>query len=70
MDIIKPLLKLALFGSQWVMWLLLGLSVLSISSMVERWVFFRAAEKDVDELGDKLCDLIERGDQELSLIHI
>ncbi len=64
MDIIKPLLKLALLGSQWVMWLLLGLSVLSISAMVERWLFFRAAEKDPDELGDKLCDLVERGDAE------
>jgi biopolymer transport protein ExbB/TolQ len=63
-DIVKTLLKLALFGSQWVMWLLLGLSVLSISAMVERAFFFRAAEKDVDELGDKLSDLIERGDQE------
>jgi biopolymer transport protein ExbB/biopolymer transport protein TolQ len=63
-DIIKTLLKLALLGSQWVMWLLLGLSVLSISAMVERAWFFRAAEKDVDELGDRLCDLIERGDQE------
>jgi biopolymer transport protein ExbB/TolQ len=63
-DIIKPLLKLALFGSQWVMWLLLGLSVLSISAMVERWFFFRSAERDVDELGDKLSDLVERGDQE------
>jgi biopolymer transport protein TolQ len=63
-DIIKPLLKLALFGSQWVMWLLLGLSVLSISAMVERWFFFRSADGDVDELGEKLSDLVERGDQE------
>jgi biopolymer transport protein ExbB/biopolymer transport protein TolQ len=46
------------------MWLLLVLSVFSIGAMVERWFFFRAAEKDVDELGDKLSDLIERGDQE------
>jgi biopolymer transport protein ExbB/biopolymer transport protein TolQ len=63
-DIIKTLLKLALLGSQWVMWLLMGLSVLSIGAMVERALFFRSADKDVDELGDKLCDLIERGDQE------
>jgi biopolymer transport protein ExbB/TolQ len=62
-DIIKPLLKLALFGSQWVMWLLLGLSVLSISAMVERWLFFRSAEKDVDDLAEKTCALIERGDE-------
>jgi biopolymer transport protein ExbB/TolQ len=64
MDIIKTLLKLALLGAQWVMWLLIGLSVLSISAMVERWVFFRAAEKDVDELEEKLSDLVERGDLE------
>jgi biopolymer transport protein ExbB/TolQ len=63
-DIIKTLLKLALLGSQWVMWLLMGLSVLSIGAMVERALFFRSAEKDVDELGDKLCDFIERGDQD------
>jgi biopolymer transport protein ExbB/TolQ len=63
-DIIKTLLKLALLGSQWVMWLLLVLSVFSIGAMVERWLFFRNSEKDVDELGDKLSDLIERGDQE------
>jgi biopolymer transport protein ExbB/TolQ len=63
-DIIKTLLKLALLGSQWVMWLLMGLSVLSIGAMVERALFFRSADKDVDELGDKLCDFIERGDQD------
>ena len=64
MDLIKTLLKHALLGSQWVMWLLLGLSVVSISAMVERWAFFRSADRDIDDLGDKLCDLIERGDHE------
>ena len=64
MDIVKILLKLALLGSQWVMWLLLALSVLSIAAMVDRWLFFRRAERDVDELGEKLCGLIERGDHE------
>ncbi len=61
MDIIKVLLKLALFGSQWVMCLLLALSVLSISAMVERLLFFRAADADVDDLGDKLVELVRRG---------
>ena len=62
MDIVKTLLKLALFGSQWVMWLLIALSVLSIGAMVDRWVFFRNADKDVDELADKLSDIVGRGD--------
>jgi biopolymer transport protein ExbB/biopolymer transport protein TolQ len=65
MDIIKTLLKLALLGSSWVMYVLLGLSVLSISAMVERWWFFRkGADEDVDEMGDKLTDLLERGDHD------
>lgn len=64
MDIIKVLSKLASLGSAWVMWLLLALSVISIAAMVERAFFFRKAEGDIDELGDKLCDLVERGDHE------
>jgi biopolymer transport protein ExbB/biopolymer transport protein TolQ len=64
MDIIKVLLKLALFGSQWVMWLLIALSVLSISAMVERWLFFRKAEDDVDDLAEKLSRLVLAGDAE------
>jgi biopolymer transport protein ExbB/biopolymer transport protein TolQ len=67
MDIVKTLLKLALLGSSWVMYVLLGLSVLSIAAMVERWWFFRKGnDEDVDELGDRLTDLIERGEHELA----
>src|SRR5262249_35051226 len=44
------------------MWLLIGLSVISIAAMVERAVFFRKREEDIDEFGDKLCDFVERGD--------
>jgi biopolymer transport protein ExbB/biopolymer transport protein TolQ len=65
MDIVKTLLKLALLGSSWVMYVLLGLSVLSIAAMVERWWFFRKGnDEDVDELGDRLTDLVERGEHE------
>jgi biopolymer transport protein ExbB/TolQ len=62
--IVKNLLKLALLGSSWVMYLLLALSVLSIAAMVERWWFFRKSNEDVDALGDTLCDLLERGEHE------
>lgn len=64
MDIVKTLSKLASLGSAWVMWLLLGLSVVSIAAMVERAVFFRKSDEDIDELGDKLSDFVERGDLE------
>src|SRR5438552_18884800 len=65
MDIVKTLLKLALLGSSWVMYVLLALSVISIAAMVERWRFFRKGnDEDVDELGDRLTDLLERGEHE------
>ena len=37
--IVKYLLKVAMLGSSWVMYLLLVLSVASIGAMVERWLF-------------------------------
>jgi biopolymer transport protein ExbB/biopolymer transport protein TolQ len=62
--IVKYLLKVAMLGSSWVMYVLLALSVASIAVMVERWWFFRKHGRGGDELGDALCDLLERGDRE------
>src|SRR2546425_8019594 len=53
-----------MLGSSWVMYVLLGLSVLSIAAMVERWWFFRSRDEDVEALGDRVCDLLERGDND------
>jgi biopolymer transport protein ExbB/TolQ len=60
--LIEKLLKVALLGSSWVMYLLLVLSVVSITTMIERWVFFRRRSDDIDELGEQLLALLERGD--------
>jgi biopolymer transport protein ExbB/biopolymer transport protein TolQ len=57
------LLKVALLGSSWVMYLLLALSVFSIATMIERYVFFRRRSDDVDELGEKLIELLARSDR-------
>jgi biopolymer transport protein ExbB/TolQ len=61
--IVKYLLKVAMLGSTWVMYLLLGLSVASIAVMVERWWFFRKRGTGGDEVCDALCDLLEQGDR-------
>ena len=61
--LIEKLLKVALLGSSWVMYLLLVLSVGSIATMIERWAFFRRRSDDIDELSDKLIDRLEHGDQ-------
>ena len=38
--IVNQLMAITLFGSEWVLWLMLGLSVLSVAIMVERAFFF------------------------------
>jgi biopolymer transport protein ExbB/TolQ len=60
--LIEKLLKVALLGSSWVLYLLLALSVISISTMIERWVFFRRRGDDVDELGEQVLRLLDAGD--------
>jgi biopolymer transport protein ExbB/biopolymer transport protein TolQ len=63
-DIVKYLLQFAMLGSSWVMYLLLGLSVFSIGTMIERAIYFYRKGSDGDELGDQLCDFLEQGEKE------
>jgi len=62
--LIEKLLKVALLGSSWVMYLLLLLSVLSFSAMLERWWYFLRRRGDVDELRETLVATLEQGDSE------
>jgi biopolymer transport protein ExbB/TolQ len=59
--IVKYLLKIAMLGSSWVMYLLLALSIASIGAIVERWLYFRKRGRGGEELGDQLCALVEEG---------
>ncbi|MBT8496393.1 MAG: MotA/TolQ/ExbB proton channel family protein [Deltaproteobacteria bacterium] len=47
-------LQFALLGAEWVLWLLLLLSVISVAVMVDRWRFYRRRRVDIDDLTDKL----------------
>jgi len=60
--IIERLLKVALLGSSWVLYVLLGLSVLSFSTMAERWLFFRRRAVDLDALRAELGKKLDAGD--------
>jgi biopolymer transport protein ExbB/biopolymer transport protein TolQ len=60
--LIERLLKVALLGSSWGLYLLLGLSVLSFSTMAERWIFFRRRSDDLDRLRTDLGNKLEDGD--------
>jgi biopolymer transport protein ExbB/TolQ len=60
--IVQYLLKVAMLGSAWVMYLLLGLSVLSVGAMAERWWYFKSHAGEADELGERLAELLEHSD--------
>lgn len=60
--LIERLLKVALLGSEWVLYLLIGLSVLSFGTMVERWVFFRKRRDNLTVLREKLTQHLEDND--------
>ncbi len=47
-------LKLTYVGAEWVLWILLLLSIISIALMVERWLYFLRTRVDADELGARL----------------
>jgi biopolymer transport protein ExbB/biopolymer transport protein TolQ len=61
--IVKYLLRIAMLGSAWVLYLLVALSVASIGAMFERWLYFRK-RRGGEELCDQLCDLLEQGEKE------
>lgn len=60
MNIVDNLLKVALLGSAWVLYLLIALSVVSIAAMVERFLFFR--RQDDPALREKLQNALLAGD--------
>jgi biopolymer transport protein ExbB/TolQ len=60
--LVHRLLKVALLGSEWVMWLLLGLSIFSVAAMVERTIYFARRRGDTDALSDRLASLLESDD--------
>lgn len=52
--LIERLLKVALLGSEWVLYLLLILSVVSIATMLDRWIYFARRSDNLDQLRQDL----------------
>lgn len=53
-NIVEKLLGLTLVGTEWVLWLLIILSVISLSIMIERTFFFLRMRINFSEFTDKL----------------
>jgi biopolymer transport protein ExbB len=62
MRITERLLAFTLLGSEWVLWLLIGLSVLSVTVMVERGISLRTAAPDFEALSRKVLALLGKGE--------
>ena len=61
-SLVQTLLDLPIFQSEWVLYLLLALSVASIGIIVERWRFYRVHAVDVDAVGATLARHLQDGD--------
>jgi biopolymer transport protein ExbB len=62
MRLTERILGFTLLGSEWVLWLLIGLSLLSVTIMVERGIFLAARRVDFEALGKELLSFLKDGD--------
>ncbi len=60
--IVQRLLSLPVFRSEWVLYLLLSLSLLSVAVMVERWFFYRRRKVDFEGLKGDFAKALDKGD--------
>ncbi|HEY1585805.1 MAG TPA: MotA/TolQ/ExbB proton channel family protein [Polyangia bacterium] len=61
MHITERFLAFTLLGAEWVLWLLIGLSIISFAIMIERAYYFLTHTVDVDSLAGDLRRLLSKG---------
>ena len=61
MNIQERLTAFAMLGATWVMWLLVGLSVVGLAIILERIYFFAATRDDIDKLRGDLLGFLKKG---------
>jgi biopolymer transport protein ExbB len=64
MNIIEGFKSFALLGAEWVMWVLVVLSLVSISIMIERVIFFFGKRTDIRTLGREILKFLRKDDFE------
>ena len=60
--LIPTLMGLPIFQAEWVLWLLLALSVVSVGVMIERVLFYRRHRVDIESVRQKLSEHLKAGD--------
>lgn len=56
------LLDLPIFEAEWVLWLLIGLSLVSVAVMIERIIFYAKRKVDAPAIREKMDRLLDKGD--------
>ena len=64
MNITQQFLAFTLLGAEWVLWLLIGLSVISVAIMIERLLYFRKRGADAEAVGREARKLAQARDLE------
>ncbi|HWB79712.1 MAG TPA: MotA/TolQ/ExbB proton channel family protein [Nannocystaceae bacterium] len=63
MDIVEQLVKVALLGATWVLYVMFALSVLAVAAMVERWWFYRGNARQAAAFTPALLTVLQDGDE-------
>lgn len=61
-DIVQKLLGITVLGTEWVLWLLIVLSVVSVAIIIERAIFFYKVNLDMVAFTDQLTKHLEAND--------
>ena len=67
MDVVEKMSTLADYGARWVLWLLLGLSVLAVAIVIERGIVLLRKRIDISRLRQQLQRLLDSDNLESAL---
>ena len=62
MNLQERFTSFSMVGAAWVLWLLVGLSVIGLAIIIERCIQLLSSRDDLDELEEQLKDLLARGE--------
>jgi biopolymer transport protein ExbB len=62
-SLIELFKSFAMLGAEWVMWVLVALSVASVAFMLERAKYYRSLDDDLEALAKELRSLLRSGDR-------
>jgi biopolymer transport protein ExbB len=63
-SLIRLFTSFAMLGAEWVMWVLIALSVASVAVMLERARYYRSLDDDLEKLGEEVRALLRKSAEE------